>query len=88
MTCTRRDDVLLRLLTDHEAGNLTPSQDIPMPFRITLWHAGLTAWGSVGPKSSGYTLTPDGLAEARLIRQAGALAELSAMAGQMGGVAA
>ncbi len=88
MTCTRRDDVLLRLLADHEAGNLTPSRDLPMPYRITLWHAGLTAWGGVGPKSSGYTLTPDGLAEARLIRQAGALAELSTMAGQMGGVAA
>ena len=88
MTCTRRDDVLLRLLGDHETGNLTPSLDLPLPFRTTLWFAGLTAWGGVGPKSSGYTLTPDGLAEARLIRQAGALAELFAMAGQMNGAAA
>ena len=57
MTHPRRDEILLRLLADHEAGNLTPSHDIQMPFRTTLWFAGLTAWGGVGPMSSGYTLT-------------------------------
>ena len=73
-----RDEILLAMLVDHDAGRMTQSSDIPTPLRRDMWMCGLTAWGW------GYTLTPDGLAEARLVRRATALDELTALAGRLG----